>query len=287
MDEVLALQERSTACEDDPVVPEPDSATEVVVVPATTEIAPEALPVTAGSNTTVTVSDWPDCSVSPESPPIMLNPDPEIVPRLVVSAEFPALVTLRASEPLWPTNTSPKFIAVGLTCNVPVAVTPFPDNETVRGTVLPEALKLIDAEPVTAPVLAGLKATLNVELFPAPICAPSARPDMLNPVPDTASDETETVVVPRFVTVKVCELLLPTGTLPRLALVGTTETEGPLPLATPFADSVMLRAEVKPLPCTTIFPVCEPAVFGANFTVNVALTPVFRLNGAVMPLIAK
>lgn len=284
---MLALQEMSTECEDDAAVPEPASATEVVVTPATIETAPEALPVTAGSNTTVTESDWPGCSVSPESPPIMLNPEPEIVPRVVVSAEFPVLVTFRESEPLWPTNTSPKLIAVGLTCNLPVAVTPFPDNETVRGTVLPDALKLIVAEPVTAPVLAGLKATLNVELFPAPICAPSARPDMLNPVPETDSDETETVAVPWFVTVKVCELLLPTGTLPRLALVGTAEIEGPLPLATPLAESVTSRAVVKPLPCTTIFPVCVPAAFGAKLTVNVAITPVLRLNGAVMPLIAK
>lgn len=97
---MLALQERSTACEDDPVVPEPDRATEVVVVPATIEIVPEAFPVTAGSNTTVTESDCPGCSVSPESPPIMLNPDPVIPPRVVVSAEFPALVTLRESDPL-------------------------------------------------------------------------------------------------------------------------------------------------------------------------------------------
>jgi hypothetical protein len=185
----------------------------------------------------------------------MLNPEPEIVPRLVVSAELPSLVTLRESEPLWPTNTPPKFIVVGLACNVPVAVTPFPDNETVRGTVLPDALKLIDAEPVTAPVLAGLKATLNVELFPAAICAPSARPDMLKPVPEVASDETEIVVVPRFVTVKVCELLLPTGTLPRLALVGTTEIDVVPPLDAPLPESVTSRAVVIPLPCTTIFPV--------------------------------
>jgi len=252
---VLAPQERSTECEDVAAVPEPDSATEIVVEPAATEIVPEALPVTVGSNTTVTESDWPGCSVSPDIPPIMLNPEPEIVPRLVVSAELPSLVTLRESEPLWPTNTPPKFIVVGLACNVPVAVTPFPDNEIVRGTVLPDALKLIDAEPVTAPVLAGLKATLNVELFPAAICAPSARPDMLKPVPEVASDETEIVVVPRFVTVKVCELLLPTGTLPRIALVGTTEIDVVPPLDAPLPESVTSRAVVIPLPCTTIFPV--------------------------------
>jgi hypothetical protein len=163
-----------------------------------------------------------------------------------VSAEFPALVTLRESEPLCPTNTLPKFIAVGLTCNVPVAVTPFPDNETVRGTVLPAALKLIDAEPVIVPVLAGLNATLKVELLPAAICAPSARPDIVKPVPETASDETERAVVPRFVTVKVCELLLPTGTFPKVAPVGTTEIDVVPLLDTPFADSAMSRAVVIP-----------------------------------------
>lgn len=206
---------------------------------------------------------------------------------MVVSAEFPALDTLRESEPLCPTNTSPKFIAVGLTCNVPVAVTPFPDNETVRGTVLPAALRLIDAEPVVVPVLAGLKATLKVELLPAAICAPSARPDMPKPVPETASDETETVVVPRFVTVKVCELVLPIGTLPNAALVGTTEIDVVLLLDVPFADSVTVSAVVIPLPCTTIFPVCAPAAFGAKLTFNVAVLPAARLSGAVTPLIAK
>lgn len=217
----------------------------------------------------------------------MLNPEPEIVPRLIVSAEFPALDTLREREPLCPTSTSPKFIAVGLTCNLPVAVTPFPDNETVRGIVLPAALRSIDAEPVVVPVLVGLKATLKVELLPAAICAPSARPDMLKPIPETATDETERVVVPRFVTVKVCELVLPTGTFPKAALVGTTEIEVETLLDTPFADNVTLRAVVIPRPCTTIFPVCAPAAFGAKLTFNVAVLPAGRLSGAVMPLIAK
>jgi hypothetical protein len=78
---------------------------------------------------------------------------------------------------------------------------------------------------------------------------------MLKPVPEVASDETEIVEVPRFVTVKVCELLLPTGTLPRLALVGTTEIDVVSPLDAPLPESVTSRAVVKPLPCTTIFPV--------------------------------
>ena len=56
---MLGFQERSTACDDDPVAPEPDSATEVVVEPATIEIAPDAFPEAVGLNTTVTESDWP------------------------------------------------------------------------------------------------------------------------------------------------------------------------------------------------------------------------------------
>lgn len=81
--------------------------------------------------------------------------------------------------------------------------------------------------------------------------------------------------------------MLPTGTFPNAALVGTTDTDVVPPLATPFADSVMVRAVVIPLPCTTIFPVCAPAAFGAKLTVTVALAPAPRLTGAVIPLIAK
>jgi len=217
----------------------------------------------------------------------MLNPDPVIVPRLVVSAEFPVFVNFRESEPLCPTNTSPKLIAEGLTCNAPVAVTPLPDNETVRGTLFPEALKLIEAEPALAPVLAGLKVTLNVALLPAPICAPSPSPDILKPVPEIDSDETEIVLLPRFVTVNVCEFELPTGTLPKMALVGTTEIEVEPPLDTPSAESVMSRAVLKPLPSTTIFPVWVPAAFGAKLTVNVALAPAATPSGGVTPLSPK
>jgi hypothetical protein len=111
---------------------------------------------------------------------------------------------------------------------------------------------------------------------------------MLKPVPDTASDETERVVVPWFVTVKVCELVLPTGTFPNAALAGTAEIDVvPALDTTPFAESVALRTAVKPLPCTTIFPVCAPAAFGAKLTFNVALAPAPRPKGAVIPLIAK
>jgi hypothetical protein len=218
----------------------------------------------------------------------MLNPDPVIVPRVVVSAELPVFVNVRESEPLCPTNTSPKLIAVGLTCSAPVAATPIPENENVRGTVFPEALKLIDAEPAVAPVLAGLKVTLNVTLLPAPICVPSPGPDPLKPVPEMDSDEIDMVVLlPRFVTVKVCEFELPTGTFPKFALVGTTEIEVVPPFDTPFAESATSRAVVKPLPSNTIFPVCVPAAFGAKLTVNVALAPVATPSGAVTPLSPK
>jgi hypothetical protein len=217
----------------------------------------------------------------------MLNPDPVIVPRVVVSAELPVFVNVRESEPLCPTNTSPKLIAAGLTCSAPVAATPIPENENVRGTVFPEALKLIDAEPAVAPVLAGLKVTLNVTLLPAPICVPSPGPDPLKPVPEMDSDEIDMVLLPRFVTVKVCEFELPTGTFPKFALVGTTEIEVVPPFDTPFAESATSRAVVKPLPSNTIFPVCVPAAFGAKLTVNVALAPVATPSGAVTPLSPK
>jgi len=181
---------------DDASTPEPDSATEAVVEPETSETVPATLPFAIGSNTTTTDSDWPGSSVSPDSWPITLNPEPVTAPRVVVSAEFPSLVNFKLSEPLLPTITLPKAIAVGLAPSCPVAVTPPPDSGTVTAIVLPEELKSTDAEPVLVPVFAGLKATLNVELLPAAICRPLASPDRLKPVPEIESEETDTVVLP-------------------------------------------------------------------------------------------
>ena len=159
------------------------------------EIFPETLPVDAGAKTTGTESDCPGWSVSADNP-LTLNPEPATADRVMVTLEFPALVTFRASELLLPTVTSPKLSAEGLASSALVEATPLPDTGTVRPMVLSEALKSIDAEPVIAPVWAGLKATLNVELCPEPICRPLASPEILRPVPEIDLDKTDTVVLP-------------------------------------------------------------------------------------------
>jgi hypothetical protein len=159
------------------------------------EIVPETLPDDLGAKTTSAESDCPGWSVSADNP-LTLNPEPVIAERVIVTFEFPALITFRGSELLLPTATSPKFSAEGLASTVVVEAIPFPDAGTVRPMVLPEALKSTDAEPVIVPVLAGLKTTLNVELLPAPICRPLASPEILRPVPETDSEETDTVVLP-------------------------------------------------------------------------------------------
>jgi hypothetical protein len=108
---------------------------------------------------------------------------------------------------------------------------------------------------------------------------------MLKPAPETASDETEIAPLPWFVTVKVCEFVLPTGTFPKLPLEGTTEIV--FAFAIPFPDSVMSRAVENPRPVTTIFPVCAPALRGEKVTVNTLLLPRVRANGGVKPLAVK
>ena len=167
-----------------------------------------------------------------------------IAGRVSESFEFPALINFSASELLLPTATLPKLIDERLTLSATVVAIAFPDAETVRRVVAPEALKSIDAEPLVAPILVGLKATLNVELFPASILEPLARPDRLKPAPETASDETEIAAFPWFVTVKVCEFVLPTGTFPKLPLEGTTEIV--FAFAIPFPESVISTAVENP-----------------------------------------
>ena len=98
-----------------------------------------------------------------------------------------------------PTVTSPKFSDAGVTDNTPAVVVATPVPLSGRFTIEAfEALLVMDNDPVSAPLLEGLKATLNDELCPAGIVSGKEIPLRTN-----------------------CELLLvseDTVTLPPLAL---------------------------------------------------------------------
>ncbi len=78
----------------------------------------------------------------------------------------------------------------------------------------------IETLPVAAPVAAGAKIAENDALLPALIVIGMVAPLMLNPVPEDVAWVTVKVAFPAFVSVTVCDPLLPTETLPKATLAG-------------------------------------------------------------------
>jgi len=105
-----------------------------------------------------------------------------------------------------------------------VAATPVPLTEMVSGE--PGALLVSEIDPLALPAEVGVKTALNVELFPGLMLNGVAMPLRLNPAPEIWACEMVTVAVPELVRLIVCELLFPTVTLPKAALVGLAPSCG-------------------------------------------------------------
>jgi hypothetical protein len=117
-----------------------------------------------------------------------------------------------------PTDSFPKFKTVGLTRSTLVAVTPVP--LIVKVSVLLTAVLVMDAEAATEPVEVGAKTSVQLTVLPGPRTCGVVRPSSLNPALLTEEEEMVTFEVPVFFSWIVCELLIPTGTLAKLALLG-------------------------------------------------------------------
>lgn len=89
--------------------------------------------------------------------------------------------------------------------------------------------------------------------------------------------------VPVLVTVKVCDLVCPSTTLPKLKLLGDIERPG----CAPVPVTAIFNGEFVALLTTVIDPVTLPAVVGANATFNVAFSAGFRVPGISIPLAVR
>jgi len=84
----------------------------------------------------------------------------------------------------------------------------------------PGASLVIKILPLATPADAGANVALNVVLCPALIVNGVAKPLILKAVPEEPAWEIVTPLVPEFVSVIVCDALLPTSTLPKPTLAG-------------------------------------------------------------------
>ena len=152
----------------------------------------------------------------------MLNPAPDTVTPEMVTFEFPLFVKVTFSELLPPSVTLPNGRLVGLAPSRVLAAMPVPLRVIARGEFI--ALLTSESDPLTAPAVVGANTTLNVEFPPAAIVFGMLSPVVLKPAPVIFAVVIVTLAFPPFDKVIVCELLFPTVTLPKLALVGFAES---------------------------------------------------------------
>jgi len=146
---------------------------------------------------------------------------------------------------------------------------PVPDNAIVAGE--PGALLTTEIPPESLPTAGGENFAVNDALLPAAIVIGMLAPLMLNPVPEGDAWVTVNEAFPEFVNVTVCDIVLPTDTLPNVTLAGLIVSCGCE--AVPVPDKAITSGEPGALLAIETLPVALPAVVGANFAVNDVLCP--------------
>jgi hypothetical protein len=101
-----------------------------------------------------------------------------------------------------------------------VAVIPDPLRPTEVGEV--GALLTIETFPFVDPTDVGWKATVIVVCWPALTLIGSVNPLTVKPVPVGVTWVMFNVALPVLLTIKACDVLLPTTTFPKLMEVGLT-----------------------------------------------------------------
>jgi hypothetical protein len=213
--------------------------------------------------------------------PLALKPVPDTFTPEIVTFEFPLFVTVEVIDPVLPTFTFPKLSVELPNPRTRVAATPVPLKEIASGEV--GALLTSVTVPVTLPAALGPKTALNVVDWPAAMFTGAVIPEVLKPAPATVTEEIVTVALPPFVSVTVCELLVPVVTLPNDALVGVADNCGwvPVPL------NVIVVGEFGALLTIEMLPLALPAEVGANLALNVVLSPAPNVRGVLNPLMLR
>jgi hypothetical protein len=146
------------------------------------------------------------------------------------------------------------------------------------------AFELIVNAPLAAPAAVGAKMALKAVDCPALRVSGKVGPVKLNPLPDAVALDTVTATPPAFVTVTDAALLLPTVTLPKLALLGFAARD---PGASPVPESAMLSGELAASDTIANVALATLASVGANFTAKGTLWFAASVTGRDNPLIEK
>ncbi len=245
----------------------------------TTEMLPLAAPAPVGANFAVNDAFCPAAIVIGVVTPDMLNPVPATVTAETVTLPEPPFVNVIVWELLLPMFTLPKLSLAGEAVKLPCV--PVPLNAIVSGEF--GALLATEMLPLAVPAAVGANFAVKVAFCPAAIVSGVVTPEIVKPVPDTFTADIDTLPDPALVSVIVCELLLPTFTLPKLSLAGEAVK---LPCV-PVPLNAIVSGEFGALLATEMLPEALPELLGANVALIVADWPAVKVNGVVTPEIVK
>lgn len=264
----------------DVAVPLPvrDSAPEALLALLANERVPDSLPLLVGVKATLNVRLFPAAMVIGNAAPSRINRELLLLSDDTVTAAPEALIVID-SVCVVPTGTLPKLTTAGLTVNwLVAAAVPVPVRDSAAEEL--EALLAKDSEPDSAPLLVGLKATLNDKLWPAAMVKGKLAPCRANCELLLLSAETVTGA-PEALMVMVCVCVLPTATLPKFTTAGLTVNwlEAVAAVPVPVKGTFRFR-----LPETRTAPPVGPADCGVNVTCKVTLWPAPSERGVLGPL---
>lgn len=246
-----------------------------------TEILPEICSEAVGLNDTFITAFCPALRVSGVEIPLAAKSLAFTLTCEIVRLVFPLFVIVTLLEPELPTVTPVKLTLAGLAERVTEAAAPVPLSATAFGEL--GALLEMTTLPDKLPAAVGANSALNVVLCPAASVAGVFRPLMLKPEPLAAICAIVRVAVPVFVTVKLCDFVWPSTTLPKAKLAGVTLR----PACAPVPLSAIVKGDPLALLVITTAPVTLPVAAGAKLTLSVVVWEGFRVAGAVSPLTAN
>jgi hypothetical protein len=180
----------------------------------------------------------------------------------IVRVALPPFEILIGCEFVLPVATLPKLTLDGVTAiSAWVAV---PLTATMVGE--PGAVFAIATLPEALPETAGANCTSNVVLAPAlSVCGKT--PFTVIPAPVAVAPEIVIIALLEFVTVRFCEALPPTFTLPKLNDNGATVKPGCIPVPVSETEAGEFDASLV----TENVPLAAPVDCGANWIVTVTL----------------
>jgi hypothetical protein len=178
-----------------------------------TVILPVTVSALSGWKVTFRAAFWPAPKINGRDIPLALTSFAFTAICETVRLEFPVLVMVTLFELVLPAVMLPKLRLVGLADIVTDAAAPVPLTATVVGEL--DALLAIVIVPLRLPAVVGANCVLNVVLCPAFSVVGVGNPLKLNPAPPIVICEIVSDADPVFVSVKLCDFVWPSTTLPK------------------------------------------------------------------------